>query len=64
MDIIIGFSFNALCALWVYFDASKRDWSSDKFANRPWKWAVGTMFLWLIAFPVYVLRRGKRPRTA
>jgi len=61
MDYAIGFLIQGVCAIWVYSDAQKRDWNGDGFANKPWKWAIGVLLLWIIAFPVYLLRRGKRP---
>ena len=33
----------------------------DKFANHPWKWVVGCVFLWIVAFPAYLIRRGNAP---
>lgn len=47
--------------IWVWADAGGRDWSHDRFANRRWKWVVGCLFLWIIAFPVYLAHRGKAP---
>jgi hypothetical protein len=50
-------------AIWVGFDASGRDWSGDGFANRPWKWVLGCLGLWIIVFPMYLVRRNRtRPR--
>ena len=46
---------------WVYLDARKRDWKGDRFADTPFKWALGAFFLWIVAVPVYLHRRGKRP---
>jgi hypothetical protein len=46
---------------WVYQDARKRDWRGDRFADTPFKWALGAFFLWIVAVPVYLHRRGKRP---
>jgi hypothetical protein len=50
--------------VWVAIDAGKRDWSQDKFANRPWKWILGCLLVWIVAFPVYLFRRGDAPTTA
>jgi len=50
-----------LSVVWVAIDSSKRDWSEDKFANRTWKWVVGCLFLWIVAFPAYLIRRGNAP---
>ena len=44
---------------WVAHDASRRDWSESSFANRPWKWVVGSLLLWIVVFPLYLLQRGK-----
>jgi hypothetical protein len=54
----------AVFGLIVYDDARKRDWSSDRFANKPWKWAVGAAILGLLVIPLYVLRRRKHPLVA
>lgn len=45
--------------LWVAFDAKDRDWSGYGFANRPWKWVVGCLLLWIVAFPLYLARRNR-----
>jgi hypothetical protein len=44
---------------WVAYDASQRDWSRSSFANRPWKWVVGSLLLWIVVFPLYLFQRGK-----
>ena len=46
---------------WVYWDSRRRDWKGDRFADTPFKWALGAFFLWPLAVPVYLHRRGKRP---
>jgi FtsH-binding integral membrane protein len=48
-----------LTTLWVGYDAEGRNWSSDGFANRPWKWIVGCLLLWIVVFPLYLMRRGR-----
>jgi hypothetical protein len=45
--------------IWVWFDAKERDWSRDGFANSPTKWAIGSLLLWIIVFPMYLARRGR-----
>ncbi len=47
--------------IWVGVDASKRDFSSSRFANKTWQWVVGAIFLWIIVFPVYLFKRGNAP---
>ena len=44
---------------WVAYDASQRDWSGSSFANRPWKWVVGSLLFWIVVFPLYLVQRGK-----
>ena len=50
-------------SLWVAFDASRRDWGEDSFANRPWKWFVGSILLWIVVFPLYLHRRHRAPHS-
>jgi hypothetical protein len=45
--------------VWVGIDASQRDWSHNSFANRPWKWVLGSLLLWIVVFPLYLVQRGK-----
>lgn len=47
--------------VWVGVDASKRDFSDSRFANKTWQWVVGALFLWIIVFPVYLWRRQSAP---
>ena len=47
--------------VWVAVDASQRDWRNHKFANATWKWVVGMLLLWIVAFPVYLAQRGRVP---
>ena len=47
--------------VWVGVDASKRDWRNHGFANATWKWVVGMLLLWIVAFPVYLAQRGRVP---
>ncbi len=44
---------------WVAYDASQRDWSGHSFANRSWKWVVGSLLIWIVVFPLYLFQRGK-----
>jgi len=46
--VVIGSS------VWVGADASQRDFSGDRFADRTWKWVVGCLLLWIVAFPIYL----------
>jgi hypothetical protein len=46
---------------WVGYDASRRDWSGHSFADRTWKWVVGSLLLWIVVLPVYLVQRAKAP---
>jgi hypothetical protein len=47
--------------IWVGVDASGRNWRRNRFCDRTWKWVVGCLFLWIVAFPVYLAQRGPVP---
>jgi hypothetical protein len=59
MTYIIAYAIAIACAVWVYYDARKRDWTGDW--TGPWFWAIGTAIIWLLAFPLYLVRRRRRP---
>jgi hypothetical protein len=42
-----------LSAIWVFFDARQ------KLIRKPLRWAVGSLILWIVIFPWYLLRRQK-----
>jgi hypothetical protein len=46
-------------SIWVYVDAQQREWSQSSFANRPWKWLLGSLLLWILVFPLYLTQRGR-----
>src|ERR1700693_3319105 len=46
-------------SVWVGFDARSRDWSDNSFADRPWKWLVGSLLPWFVGFPMYLVKRGQ-----
>jgi hypothetical protein len=48
--------------VWMGIDASARDFSGNRFADATWKWVVGGLGLWVVAFPVYLVHRGRVPR--
>lgn len=48
----------------VAVDASKRDWSSDTFADASWKWIVGMLLMWFVALPLYLVHRRRVPLLA
>jgi hypothetical protein len=47
--------------VWVAVDASHRDWRGDRFASGTWAWVLGCLLLWIIVFPIYLVRRGRVP---
>jgi hypothetical protein len=51
------------CSLWVYWDATgnkigKVPGAGGLFNMSAGAWATVTMFLWIIAFPSYVIKRS------
>jgi hypothetical protein len=53
-ELVLG-AIEMICAVWVFYDANRIG------APRPFRWALGTVFLWPIVFPWYLVRR-KMPR--
>lgn len=47
--------------IWVGADASKRDWSNDRFAKSAAGWVLGSLLLWIVIFPLYLSRRSYAP---
>jgi hypothetical protein len=47
--------------VWLGVDASKRDWSENKFASSTGRWVIGSLGLWIVAFPVYLVHRRRAP---
>lgn len=56
--VVAGF-WLVVSAIWVYRDASGRDWSGT--TAKPWGWAIAVLLLWLVMFPIYLLARRKHP---
>jgi hypothetical protein len=50
-----------IVVIWVAVDASKRDWSGHRFADRTWKWVLGSFMFTLIVFPIYLVHRRRVP---
>jgi hypothetical protein len=44
--------------IWVGVDASKRDWGGG-FGTATW--VVGCIVLWIVMFPIYLVKRGGAP---
>lgn len=47
--------------IWVGFDSKGRDFSGSRMARTRLGWVIGTLGLWLVFFPAYLVRRGKTP---
>jgi hypothetical protein len=47
--------------IWVGFDAAGRDFSQSKFARSTAQWVIGSLGLWIVAFPAYLVLRGRAP---
>jgi hypothetical protein len=46
---------------WLAFDASRRDWRHNSFAKSAAVWVVGSVALWIVVFPLYLVMRGQAP---
>ncbi|HKS97079.1 MAG TPA: hypothetical protein VJV74_13225 [Terriglobia bacterium] len=53
-ELVLG-GLEMLCSVWVFYDAHRVG------APKPFRWAFGTLLLWPIVFPWYLVRR-KTPR--
>ena len=60
MDAIISLLVIAT-VVWVGIDASRRDFSGSRFASKTWHWVVGTLLLWILILPIYLLKRRDAP---
>ena len=54
-------------AIWVLVDAKSlgfgtRQFDSGKVESGPWVWFLGCLLLWIVAFPMYLVKRGKYKR--
>jgi hypothetical protein len=47
--------------IFVLVDAGKYDWSRSGVARRPGAWAAGVFLLWIVFFPLYLIKRGSAP---
>ena len=47
--------------VWLGVDASQRDWSQSSFAKSTGMWIFGSLALWIVVFPVYLVARGRVP---
>jgi predicted lysophospholipase L1 biosynthesis ABC-type transport system permease subunit len=52
--VILGI---VVCAAWVFLDARWLDWQHTSYSLRPWMWALATLALWIVIFPVYLFAR-------
>lgn len=43
-------------AVWVGFDARKREWSDGSGTAA---WVLGTLLFWILVFPYYLVKRGR-----
>lgn len=54
-------------SLWVLFDAKKlmKNIPMEErkkitgLANKPWQWFLGSLLLWIVCFPLYLIKRPK-----
>ena len=45
--------FEVLCAVWVYQDAKSKN------LPTPLRWSMGTLLIWVVVFPWYLVRRQR-----
>lgn len=48
-------------AIWVGIDASKHDWKNDRYVTKTAYWVLGTLLLWILIFPTYLIHRSHVP---
>jgi len=47
--------------VWLGIDAARRDWSKNTFASSPLIWIFGSLAMWIVIFPAYLVMRRKAP---
>jgi hypothetical protein len=62
-DLLTALVFLVIFAttLWLGVDASRRDWSSSTFARSAGVWVFGSLAMWIVIFPLYLLTRARAP---
>ena len=59
----LTFAVVVVCALGVYIDArsigAKRGLTRGLAGTGPAMWALGTIAMWIVVFPLYLATRGK-----
>ena len=60
MGTAVAFAVVSLCAAWVFWDARARGLSNGG-GMGPWGWGLCTLCVWVVAFPLYLLKRRKMP---
>jgi hypothetical protein len=48
-------------SMWVGLDAKQRDFQDNKFASTATQWFLGSLLLWIVVFPMYLVARGAAP---
>jgi hypothetical protein len=46
---------------WLGVDATRRDWSKSSFAKSPIIWIFGSLMMWIVIFPIYLVLRRRAP---
>jgi hypothetical protein len=54
---LVAFAGVVCTAVWVGFDAPKRDWPGKPTSTA--LWVIGILLLWIVIFPIYLYQRGK-----
>jgi hypothetical protein len=48
--------------LWLGIDASQRDWTGSSLARNAGVWVFGSLAMWIVIFPLYLVMRARVPR--
>jgi hypothetical protein len=47
--------------IWLGFDPSHRDWRHSSFARSAAIWVFGSLAMWIVIFPLYLVMRQRAP---
>jgi hypothetical protein len=47
--------------VWLGVDASRRDWTGSAFARSAAVWVFGSLAMWIVIFPLYLVMRVRAP---
>jgi hypothetical protein len=47
--------------IWLGIDAGRRDWTGSSFARSAGVWVFGSLAMWIVIFPLYLVMRARVP---